>query len=253
MKITQTIPQATRLRALYFLEKNGEICNDRDDMEKSQITVIALGGSLIVPHLSDDGGIDVEFLKKFRRFVLDEINPPAGGGRRFVIVAGGGKTCRVYQKAAGKVVKIKSDDLDWIGIASTKLNAELLRVLFQDAGEKVLVEGGLKPGWSTDYIAVYLAQKHEAKEVIIAGDTPYVYEKDPRKFPKAKALPELSWAEYEKLIPKKWSPGLSSPVDPIATKLAKKLKLQVKVLKGTDLANFKKAVEGKKFKGTIIS
>ena len=98
-----------------------------------------------------------------------------------------------------------------------------------------------------------LAQKHGVKSVVTVGDTPFVYEKDPRKFPKAKALPELSWAEYEKLIPKKWTPGFSSPVDPVATQLAKKLKLEVKIVQGSDLANLKKAIEGKKFTGTVIS
>jgi uridylate kinase len=217
-------------------------------MDKSKVTVIALGGSLIVPHLSDDGGIDVEFLKKFREFILSEVKK----GRRFVIVVGGGKTCRVYQKAAEQVVNANDEDLDWIGIASTKLNAELLRVVLQEAGEKIAVEAGVKPGQSTDHAAVELAQKHDAKEVIIAGDTPYVYEKDPRKFPDAKPLPELSWEEYENLIPKEWTPGLSSPVDPTATQLAKKLKLQVKVIKGTDLENFKKAFHGDDFQGTTI-
>jgi len=218
-------------------------------MKKSDITVIALGGSLIVPHLSDTGGIDVAFLKKFRTFILQETKK----GKQFVIVAGGGKTSRVYQKAIKKIVNMANDDSDWLGIASTNLNAELLRIIFKQAGNKILISGGLQPGWSTDYVAVKLAQEHGAKNVIIAGDVAYVYEKDPKKFPQAKALPELSWREYEKLIPKKWIPGSSSPLDPVATQLAKKLKLKVKIIKGTDLKNFQKAIEGKKFKGTIIS
>ena len=60
-------------------------------MKESNITVIALGGSLIVPHLSDTGGINVEFLKKFREFLLKEIKK----GKRFVIVAGGGKRSNI--------------------------------------------------------------------------------------------------------------------------------------------------------------
>jgi uridylate kinase len=239
-------------------------------MKDPDITVIALGGSLIVPHFPDNGGINVPFLKKFRAFVLGEFKK----GRRFIVVAGGGKTARVYQNAGTKIGKISNEDLDWLGVHSTRLNAHLLRTIFakeahpvvidhdlwakevkriQRAGEKILVASGWIPGWSTDYIAVRLAEKFGAHNVIIAGDTAYVYEKDPRKFPKAKALPELSWREYEKLIPKKWTPGFSSPVDPVATRLAKKTQLQVKVLKGTDLANLKKAIDGKKFKGTIIS
>jgi len=218
-----------------------------EGMKDSNITVIALGGSLIVPHLSDEGGIDVAFLKKFRKLILQETKK----GKRFVIVAGGGKTTRVYQKG-GRALKIKNQDLDRIGVVSTKLNAELLRALFSIAGDEVLVVGGGRPGRSTDYEAIHRAEKHGTKNVIIAGNVPYVFNKDPGKFPKAKAIPELSWKEYEKIIPRKWTPGFSSPVDPIATQLAKKLKLQVKVIRGTDLANFKNAIEGKKFKGTVI-
>jgi len=239
-------------------------------MENLNITVIALGGSLIVPHLSDEGGIDVQYLRNFRRFILQEVKK----GRRFVIVTGGGRTARVYQKAVGAIVNGNGEKRDLIGLEGTKINAALLLTIFENEaysrvirdnlGKKdfsqakisrknLYIASGGKPGRSTDYGAIKLAELFDTKEVIIAGNVPYVFDKDPRKFPKAKAIPELSWAEYEKLIPKKWTPGFSSPVDPIATQLAKKLKLQVKVIKGTDFANFKKAIEGKKFRGTIIS
>jgi len=166
-------------------------------MKNSEITIIALGGSLIVPHLTDDGGIDVAYIRKFRSFIVQEIKR----GKRFVIVAGGGKTARVYRDAARHIGKVKSADLDWVGIAATKLNAELLRIIFQQAGDNVLVSAGSRPGWSTDYIAMRLAQKLNVQDVVIAGDTAFVYEKDPRKFPKAKALSRLTWSQYENLIP----------------------------------------------------
>lgn len=218
-------------------------------MKKSNVIVIALGGSLIVPHLSDEGGIDVQYLKSFRQFILQEVKK----GKRFVIVAGGGRTARVYQKAVSQVEKTTSDDLDWIGIHSIKLNVELLNIVFREAGNRIVIAGGLRPGWSTDYVAIQLAQKHKAKEVIVAGNTPFVFDKDPAKFSNAKAIPKISWSEYQKLIPRKWKPGFSSPVDPVAAQLAKKLKLEVRVIKGTDILNFKDAIDGKKFRGTLIS
>src|SRR3989344_5424848 len=92
-----------------------------------KFVVISLGGSLIVPHLSDDGGVDVAFLKKFRAFIIGEIKK----GKRFIIVAGGGKTARVYQKAASQISKASPADLDWVGIAGTKLNAQLLLAMFR--------------------------------------------------------------------------------------------------------------------------
>jgi len=99
-----------------------------DGMENSNITVIALGGSLIVPHLSDEGGIDVQYLRNFRQFILQEVKK----GKRFMIVAGGGKTARVYQKAVSQIGKTTSNDLDWIGIHAIKLNVELLNIVFKE-------------------------------------------------------------------------------------------------------------------------
>lgn len=223
-----------------------------------------------MPRLSDKGGINVSFLRQFRKLLLGELKK----GKKFILVAGGGKTTRVYQKAASQVTRLTAEDLDWIGIHSTKLNAQLLRIIFQKeayhavideelslnelkktrrARNKLFIASGWKPGWSTDYIAVCLAQKFKADEVIIAGNTPFVYEKDPRQNRNAKPLPELTWSEYQKLIPRKWRPGLSTPVDPVAAKLARKIGLTAKIIQGTDLANFKKAIEGKEFKGTLIS
>lgn len=239
-------------------------------MHESQFTVIAVGGSLIVPHLTDTDGIDVPFLKAFRRLLVREMKR----NRQFIIVPGGGKTCRVYQKAGRQIVKMSNNDLDWIGIHSTRLNAQLLRTIFgkeahpvvidhdpsakevaqlKRTKKKLFIASGWKPGWSTDYIAMRLAQKFGAKEMMDAGDIDFVYDKDPKKFEDAKPLEKLSWKEYRKLIPSKWTPGLASPIDPIAARLAEKARIQAKIIKGTNLENMKKAIEGKEFVGTVIS
>lgn len=237
---------------------------------KQKYTVIHLGGSLVVPHISDEGGMDVLFLQKFRRFLTRELKK----SHSFIIVVGGGKTARAYQKAALKVVKTKDWDLDWFGIHATRLNAHLLRTVFEKEAYPVVIDhdpneeevevlkasnkklffaSGWRPGWSTDYIAVRLAEKFGAKDVIIAKDTPFVYTKDPRKDKDAKPIKRILWKEYKKIIPRSWSPGLSTPVDPIATGLAEKLGIEAKILHGKDLKNFQKAVEGKSFVGTIIA
>lgn len=223
----------------------------------------------MVPHISDTGGINISYLKKFRAFLLPQLKKR----RKFIIVIGGGKTTRVYQKSAARVVNIHEYDLDWIGIHATRLNAHLLRTIFKKEAHPVVIDhdpsleeveilkssnrnlffaSGWKPGWSTDYIAVELARKFGSKEIIIAKDTPYVYDSDPKKNRKAKPIKRISWKAYKKLIPSKWSPGLSSPVDPVATRLAEKLGITAKVLKGTNLKNMKRAIEGKSFVGTQI-
>src|SRR3989344_8124404 len=236
---------------------------------KNEFTVIALGGSIVVPHLSDEGGIDVSFLRNFRRFLLSELKK----GRKFIVAIGGGKTMRVYQKAASKVVKMTNEDLDWIGIHATRLNAHLLRTIFVKEAHHVVIDhdpsqeevndlmrakdnlfiaSGWRPGWSTDYVAVRLAQKFGAKEVIDASNIDFVYDSDPKKNKHAKPLSELSWKAYRRLIPSKWTPGLGSPVDPVAAKFAQEIGLLVKVVEGIDLRNMKNAVEGKPFQGTTI-
>ena len=231
--------------------------------------VISLGGSLIVPHLSDEGGIDVAFLRKFRALIFGEIKR----GRKFIVVAGGGKTARVYQKA-GRQVGAPKDDLDWLGIAATKLNAHLLLSMLRaeayphvvdrkpSGGELLVLKkskknlyivSGWYPGQSTDFEAVWLAREFGAQEVINASNIAFAYDKDPKKYKDAKPIREISWGAYRKLIPAKWSPGLSTPIDPVAARLAEKIGLQVKIIKGSDLKNFQKAIEGKPFVGTVIS
>lgn len=225
---------------------------------------------MIVPHLSDDEGIDTAFLKKFRRFLTGEIQ----NRQRFIVIAGGGKTARIYQKAASQISKATPDNLDWIGIAATRLNAQLLRTIFVKEAHAVVIDhnlsenevkqlrakrkklfiaSGWKPGQSTDHVAVRLAQKFGAQEVINASNISFVFDKDPKKYKDAKPIREITWKEYRKLIPRKWSPGLSSPFDPVAARLAEKIKLKVKILEGFDLQNLKRAIEGKEFTGTIIS
>ena len=235
-----------------------------------KFVVISLGGSLIVPHLSDDGGIDVAFLRKFRALILAEIQ----SGKKFVIITGGGKTCRVYQSAMRKFGHVRDADLDFIGVQSTRLNAsvvwtvlrqyaypEIINDILPDgkfiklkkSSARIFIACGGEPGKSTDFGAVKLAAKFGAKEVINASNIAFAYDKDPRKYKDAKPIREISWREYRKLIPVKWSPGLSTPIDPVAARLAEKIGLWVKIIKGSDLKNFKRAIDDKPFRGTIIS
>lgn len=252
------------------IEKNGVGKIHGYEYTKMIYTIIHLGGSIVVPHISDEGGMNIPFLKRFREFVRKELKR----GKRFVIVIGGGKTARAYQKGAAKLVDIREEDLDWLGIHAIRINAHLLRTVFykeaypwvidhdlstaevqklKRAKENLFIASGWTPGWSTDYIAVRLAQKFGVKDVIIAKDTPFVYDSDPRKNKNAKPIKKISWKAYRKLIPSKWTPGLSSPVDPVATRLAEKFGIKAKILRGEDLKNFQKAVEGKPFVGTVIS
>ncbi|USN53119.1 MAG: UMP kinase [Candidatus Nomurabacteria bacterium] len=222
------------------------------------VSIISLGGSLIVP---DE--IDVTFLKKFRQLILSFVRQ----GQRFVIITGGGKTNKRYNEAARKLATVKAVDLDWIGIATTKVHAHLLRSIFGayanttliDNPEKppkmlrpILLGGGYVPGHSTDMDAVQMAIALGATRILNLSDIPYVYTKDPKKYKDAKALGQVNWKEYRKIIPKKWTPRLSSPFDPRASALAQKHGLEVDILQGKRLEQVKLALQGKAFHGTRI-
>jgi uridylate kinase len=226
---------------------------------KKEIIVISLGGSLIVPD-----GIDHRFLKNFHRLILAQLRL----GRRFILICGGGKTCRDYLGAAKKIIRLTPDDGDWLGIHSTRLNAQLLRTIFyQEAHpeivnnptknislkESILVASGWKPGWSTDYCAVLLAKKYGAKKILNLSNIDYVFDRDPRTDKNAKPLDTVSWKKYRGLIPKKWTPGLNSPFDPIASRAAQGFGLETAIINGRDFKNIIAYLAGKKFKGTIIS
>ena len=229
-------------------------------MGDSKTIIIALGGSIICPQ---PGKIDVNFLKKFKKLILKYLKR----GYRFIIIAGGGKVCRVYQNAAAKIIRLPYEDMDWLGIHATRLNAHLLRTIFRKEAYPVvsddpkkpvkgdwslLIASGWRPGWSTDYISVLLAKRFRVKEIIDAGNIPFVYTKDILKYKKAKAIKRITWKDYRKLVGPRWMPGLSVPIDPFAAKLAQKLKIRALIIKGTELKNLEKVLSGKKFRGTVI-
>ena len=117
----------------------------------------------------------------------------------------------------------------------------------------LFIASGWRPGWSTDYVAVMLASRFQTKRLIIATKIPCVYDEDIEKNKRAKPLKDISWKEYRKMVGDVWTPGLKSPVDPIAAKLAQSLKLEAIVARGTDLENMENILRGKKFRGTLIN
>ncbi len=219
--------------------------------------VISLGGSVIVPE-----EVDYAFLKSFRKLVMRFLKR----GYRFVIICGGGKTCRKYQQAAKRVTRLTADDLDWLGIHATRLNAHLLRTIFRDVAnphvvhdyskrirfkESVLIASGWKPGFSTDYGAVLLAKALKTDIIVNISNTDHVYDKDPRKHKDAKPIKSMRWKEFRKLVGSRWDPGLNSPFDPVASKEAQRSGLKVAVL-GKDIKNLERFLSKKPFVGTLI-
>ena len=221
--------------------------------------VISLGGSLIVPDR-----IDTDFMKGFARLILSEIKK----GRLFFIITGGGATARGYITALRQFGRSTNNDLDWIGISATKMNAQFLSAIFGNQVRKKIITDpsvkktglkninlvcGWKPGSSTDYVAVKIAQTYGVGEIINLSNIDYVYNKDPKKYKKAKRYKEMSWAEFAKLFGTKWDPGANVPFDPVAAALAHKLGLKVVVMNGRKLGKVKEYLNRRRFTGTVIS
>lgn len=209
-------------------------------------------------------GVDWHYLQKFRALILQEIKKSC----KFFLIAGGGRTSRNYVTAASRVVKIGREDLDWLGIHATRLNAHLLRTIFRDQAnpeiiknptfrlfskKKIIIASGWKPGWSTDYVAAMIAQEYGVKTIINLSNIDYVYDKDPNKHKNAKIKTKMTWQEFRKLVGNKWDPGLNAPFDPIAAKKSQELGMVVIIMNGKNIENLKNCLAGKKFNGTVIS
>jgi len=227
--------------------------------------VISVGGSLIVPA----GGINVKWLKEFRAFILRETKNYA----KIYLICGGGSIARNYIKAAKEIFPVNHENKnweqtrDWLGISATRLNARLIKTIFGSlaypelvldptaaikTNKKIIIAGGYKPGWSTDYVAVLMARHNKADLVINLSNIDYVYEKDPREFPEAKRIEAINWPNFQKIVGTKWRPGLNAPFDPIASKEASKSKLKVIILNGENIKNLESCLDNKEFKGTVI-
>lgn len=225
--------------------------------------IVSLGGSLIAPN----GGVDIEFLSKFNEFVRKQLAD--NKHRQFFFVVGGGSTARKYRDAGRDVVghELTRDDLDWLGIHATRLNAQLVRTVFKEVAhpyilkhyeiirkvtEPVVVAAGWKPGWSTDYCAALLAEDYDVKTVINLSNIAQVYDKDPKQFSDATPFKEMTWAKLREIVGDEWLPGLNAPFDPVAAKKSQELGLRAVVMDGSDLENLGNYLDGKEFTGTVI-
>ncbi|MDR0624481.1 MAG: UMP kinase [Treponema sp.] len=228
------------------------------------VTVISLGGSLVAPDR-----VDEVFLKDFVSLIRDILE--ADEKRRFIFVVGGGSPARIWQNAyravCGGTAGFSDEEADWIGVMATRLNARLVKAVMgewcsQDVVTdptqveplvgRVLVASGWKPGFSSDYDAVLLAERFQAPVVINLSNIEKVYTGDPKKNPGAKPIDAISWADFRALVGDEWIPGKNVPFDPVASRHAAKIGLQVICAAGKNLENLKKILREEDFVGTTI-
>lgn len=223
--------------------------------------VMSVGGSLIVPD-----AIDTKFLHTLKSLLEKQIHDH---DRRFVVIVGGGKTARTYQSAAAHITELDPEDLDWLGIHATRLNAQLFKTICKGFAHhvvitnpddirrvpehvKLIAAAGYKPGASTDLRAIQIAGHVGAKKVINLSNIDYVYTADPKKDFKAEKIEDLTWSRFRTLIPEEWDPGLSSPFDPIAAREAEEQGIEVAIINGAHLERLTHYLRDESFIGTRI-
>lgn len=226
------------------------------------VTVFDFGGSIVAPDKPD-----VAFLRRFLTFINKWLDNDLS--RRAIMVVGGGGAARAWQGAVREMAPdTPHDSLDWVGVMATRLNAELVRALlgtlcpdpvvtdptadFPFTG-RILMAAGWKPGFSTDYDAVVLAERFGADKIMMLSNIAQVYDEDPRNNPDAKPLDRLSWDEYKLMAGSEWKPGANVPFDPVATARAAEAGLTIIAADGTDLENLESVLAGREYIGTVIS
>ena len=229
------------------------------------VTVLSVGGSIVAPDKPDFDFLD-KFSKTIRNWLLQD------SSRKIIMVIGGGAPARDYQNAYRKVCDLrkapaKNDEADWIGIMATRLNAQLVKAVFEDLcpnpvvydpttvdmfSGQILVAAGWKPGFSTDNDAVVLAERFSGNLVVNLSNIAKVYTDDPKKNPEARPIDSISWEDFIKIVGTEWVPGKNTPFDPIASQRAQKAGIKVICAAGKDIENLENILNGKDFKGTVI-
>nr|QQK87199.1 uridylate kinase [Treponema denticola] len=229
------------------------------------VTVLSVGSSIVAPDKPDFDFLD-KFSKTIRNWLLQD------SSRKIIMVIGGGAPARDYRNAYRKVCDLrkapaKNDEADWIGIMATRLNAQLVKAVFEDLcpnpvvydpttvdmfGGQILVAAGWKPGFSTDNDAVVLAERFSGNLVVNLSNIAKVYTDDPKKNPEARPIDSISWEDFIKIVGTEWVPGKNTPFDPIASQRAQKAGIKVICAAGKDIENLENILNGKDFKGTVI-
>ncbi len=218
--------------------------------------ILSLGGSIL--STKDDNSVVVQ------RYVtwLQQL----AANRKVAVIIGGGYRARAaMEQARLNNPAITATELDEIGIAASRENANVMRQLCAVAAELIidprvtldtqpgLVFGaGWIPGRSTDYDAVLLAVTNQIDTVINISNITQIYTADPKIDPHAQPLTDLTWDQLQALVGTTWTPGLNMPFDPIAAQLATEHQLTVKVVNGGNLEEVSKAIENQPFIGTTI-
>ena len=210
--------------------------------------------------------INTKYLRNFKKILQKNINK-----YKFVVVCGGGSTAREYIQGLEKEnIPKKKIFQGYLGIATTRLNARFMTYFFgKDTNKGIPHDMQEVKNMLRLHHIVFCGALRYAKEETSDGtsaklanflnadfinltDVDGLYNKDPKKFKKAKFIPKVSWKKFHQIANKtKFTPGQHFVLDQSASKIILKNKTTTYII-GSNLKQFERILKGKKFKGTLI-
>jgi len=220
--------------------------------------VVRVGGSVVGSPLNAPLiGNYVDLLKELKQ-----------NGHKVVAVVGGGSLARDFIKVAAEL-GLEEAQRDWAAIHVSRMFAQLFVLGLGEVGcgcvpvsvddaqvcletGNVVVLGGLRPGMTTDTVAVLVGERVKADLLVKATNVDGIYTKDPKKFSDAKKLDALKFDDLGGLFEaSEHRAGINQIVDPEAVKVLQRCRLRTVVVNGYDASNVLFAVNGQRI-GTVI-
>jgi uridylate kinase len=231
-------------------------------MQNKEKVVVSIGGSIVAPP-----NLDTTFIDSLAKLLVE-----VSKERKVFCVTGGGWIARQYIEA-GRQFGAEEEELDLIGIAATRMNAQLLiaalakytdvpvrplasvdATVESSEGYNISVMGGTYPGHSTDYVGVELAAKCGATRFVNATNVDGIYSADPNLVATAEMYKEVSIEALIKMMGVEWKmAGTKTVIDGPALKLIRDKRVPTFVVNGRNLPELARALRGEAFHGTKIT
>lgn len=213
--------------------------------------VLKIGGSTLYQNDMDVNFALLEKLKQWYHSAKDEYS-------RIVIVTGGGVLSRdLHKKIEGNIAN--EDALHSVAMSVTQTSAELVAGYLEDENiytpkklgdayeyllsdaPGALVSGGLRSGWSTDMDAAVFADIISVNRVHKISNIDYLYTKNPKEYPDAEIIKDITWQGYFNLFEIKdddeHQANLHIPVDKECARFSRTKNISFFICGGVNIEN----------------